>query len=196
MISLCSSSCMEALFYCGVVVFFLIVDHLHRPNDHANAKITWYWVLVYRITFVVAFILSIMIPPVKMGLVWPWIDFAASATLAPYFADVVVQFEFKQYARYVKSPSWPLISVIYQIIKHMLCVNSFNPHMCCLGGNYFWNFTTWIIIWNNWNEINIDCARVWHPPFTVLAQHIKWHELHIISVINRMVSNLTSKEHY
>lgn len=52
-----------------------------------------------------------------MGLVWPWTGPAASATLAPYLVGIVVQFAFEQYARYWKSPSWPVIPIIFQVYR-------------------------------------------------------------------------------
>lgn len=109
----------EALFYCGVGVFLLIVDHLRRPTEPINAKNRTIPPpqLVYRITSVAALVLSLMIPMVTMGLVWPWTGPAASATLAPYLVGIVVQFAFEQYARYIKSPSWPLIPVIFQVYR-------------------------------------------------------------------------------
>ena len=107
----------EALFYCGVAVFLLIVDNLRRPTEPINTKNRMIPPpqLAYRITSVAALVLSLMIPMVTMGLVWPWTGPAASATLAPYLVGIVVQFAFEQYARYIKSPSWPLIPVIFQV---------------------------------------------------------------------------------
>ncbi|CAH1419168.1 unnamed protein product [Lactuca virosa] len=109
----------EALFYCGVAVFLLIVDNLRRPTEPINTKNRMIPPpqLVYRITSVAALVLSLMIPMVTMGLVWPWTGPAASATLAPYLVGIVVQFAFEQYARYIKSPSWPLIPVIFQVYR-------------------------------------------------------------------------------
>ncbi|KAJ9559635.1 hypothetical protein OSB04_004795 [Centaurea solstitialis] len=109
----------EALFYCGVAVFLTIVDHLRRPNEPVDAKNSTIPSprLVYRITSVAALVLSLVIPMVTMGLVWPWTGPAASATLAPYLVGIVVQFAFEQYARYVKSPSWPVIPVIFQVYR-------------------------------------------------------------------------------
>ncbi|KAL4559727.1 hypothetical protein LXL04_031872 [Taraxacum kok-saghyz] len=109
----------EALFYCGVAVFLLIVDNLRRPTEPtyaANRTISPPQ-LVYRITSVAALVLSLMVPMITMGLVWPWTGPAASATLAPYLVGIVVQFAFEQYARYIKSPSWPLIPVIFQVYR-------------------------------------------------------------------------------
>ncbi|XP_071689567.1 uncharacterized protein [Rutidosis leptorrhynchoides] len=109
----------EALFYCGVAVFLFIVDHLHRPNEPVNTINSTISSpkLVYRITSVAALVLSLVIPMVTMGLVWPWTGPAASATLAPYLVGIVVQFAFEQYAKYIKSPSWPLIPVIFQVYR-------------------------------------------------------------------------------
>nr|XP_043636020.1 uncharacterized protein LOC122607160 [Erigeron canadensis] len=109
----------EALFYCGVAMFLLIIDHLRRPNEPVDNKKSTIPAphLVYRVTSVAALVLSLMIPMVTMGLVWPWTGPAASATLAPYLVGIVVQFAFEQYARYIKSPSWPLIPVIFQVYR-------------------------------------------------------------------------------
>lgn len=68
-----------------------------------------------RISSVATLVLSLMIPMVTMGLVWPWTGPAASATLAPYLVGIVVQFAFEQYARYRKSPSWSAIPFIFQV---------------------------------------------------------------------------------
>lgn len=107
----------EALFYCGAAMFLFIVDHLRRP---AEQKITANNrnpppELEYQITSVAVLVLSLVIPMVTMGLVWPWTGPAASATLAPYLVGIVVQFAFEQYARYIKSPSWPVVPVIFQV---------------------------------------------------------------------------------
>ncbi|XP_044486142.1 uncharacterized protein LOC123211459 [Mangifera indica] len=110
----------EALFYCGVAVFLLLIDHLRRPigpdsaaNDNRNlSPQSGQW-----ISSVAALVLSLIIPLVTMGLVWPWTGPAASATLAPYLVGIVVQFAFEQYARYQKSPSWPVIPIIFQVYR-------------------------------------------------------------------------------
>ncbi|KAI7725954.1 hypothetical protein M8C21_000917 [Ambrosia artemisiifolia] len=106
----------EALFYCGVGMFLFIVDHLRGPVNAKKSPVPSPQ-LVYRITSVAALVLSLVIPMVTMGLVWPWTGPAASATLAPYLVGIVVQFAFEQYARYIKSPSWPLIPVIFQVYR-------------------------------------------------------------------------------
>lgn len=108
----------EALFYCGVAVFLLIVDHLRRSSEAGNANFrNTAPQLEYRITSVAVLVLSLVIPMVTMGLVWPWTGPAASATLAPYLVGIIVQFAFEQYAKYVKSPSWPIIPVIFQVYR-------------------------------------------------------------------------------
>lgn len=107
----------EALFYWGVGMFLFIIDHLRRPVNAKNSSTIPSSQLVYRITSVAALVLSLVIPMVTMGLVWPWTGPAASATLAPYLVGIVVQFAFEQYARYIKSPSWPLIPVIFQVYR-------------------------------------------------------------------------------
>lgn len=108
----------EALFYCGVAVFVLLIDHLRRPIEPDSATGTNRTLVTHlgqRISSVAALVLSLIIPMVTMGLVWPWTGPAASATLAPYLVGIVVQFAFEQYARYKKSPSWSVIPIIFQV---------------------------------------------------------------------------------
>lgn len=110
----------EALFYCGVAVFLLLIDKLRRPTELESAVLsnkTLAPQLGQRISSVAALALSLIIPMVTMGYVWPWTGPAASATLAPYLVGIVVQFAFEQYARYKKSPSWPAIPVIFQVYR-------------------------------------------------------------------------------
>lgn len=110
----------EALFYCGVAVFLLLIDHLRRPVEplsSVNNNRTLAPHLGQRISSVAALVLSLIIPMVTMGFVWPWTGPAASATLAPYLVGIVVQFAFEQYARYRKSPSWPVIPIIFQVYR-------------------------------------------------------------------------------
>ncbi|KAJ0047737.1 hypothetical protein Pint_15490 [Pistacia integerrima] len=126
-IALCSPSAdflilffTEALFYCGVAVFLLLIDRLRRPigpDSTTNNNRTLSPQLGQRISSVAALVLSLIIPLVTMGLVWPWTGPAASATLAPYLVGIVVQFAFEQYARYRKSPSWPVIPIIFQVYR-------------------------------------------------------------------------------
>lgn len=109
----------EFLFYCGVAVFLLVVDHLRRPivpvlgvsHENLNPK------LGQRISSVAVLALSLIIPLVTMGFVWPWTGPAASATLAPYLVGIVVQFAFEQYAKRIKSPSLPVVPVIFQVYR-------------------------------------------------------------------------------
>ncbi|XVF50342.1 hypothetical protein PTKIN_Ptkin04bG0089500 [Pterospermum kingtungense] len=107
----------EALFYCGVAVFLLLIDRLRRPIEVGSAAETLAPHLGQRISSVATLVLSLIIPMVTMGLVWPWTGPAASATLAPYLVGIVVQFAFEQYARYMKSPSWPVIPIIFQVYR-------------------------------------------------------------------------------
>ncbi|KAM0982415.1 hypothetical protein PS2_015081 [Malus domestica] len=110
----------EALFYSGVAVFLLLIDCSRRtaepelvvPSNRTPAS-----QLGQRISSVASLVLSLIIPMVTMGYVWPWTGPAASATLAPYLVGIVVQFAFEQYARYKKSPSWPVIPVIFQVYR-------------------------------------------------------------------------------
>ncbi|XP_068638782.1 uncharacterized protein [Aristolochia californica] len=109
----------EALFYGGVAVFLVLVDHGQRPLQPTTSRGS---VLLKagigpRISSVATLVLSLLIPLVTMGLVWPWTGPAASATLAPYLVGIVVQFAFEKYTRYQKSPAWPLIPVIFQVYR-------------------------------------------------------------------------------
>ncbi|KAK8477800.1 hypothetical protein V6N11_061786 [Hibiscus sabdariffa] len=107
----------EVLFYCGVAVFLLLIDRLRRPTRPDSDAETLAPHLGQRISSVATLVLSLLIPMVTMGLVWPWTGPAASATLAPYLVGIVVQFAFEQYARYQKSPSWPVIPIIFQVYR-------------------------------------------------------------------------------
>lgn len=110
----------EALFYCGVAVFLLLIDRLRRPVEPDSATGTNRTLAPHfgqRLSSVAALVLSLIIPMVTMGLVWPWTGPAASATLAPYLVGIVVQFAFEQYARYKKSPSWSVIPIIFQVYR-------------------------------------------------------------------------------
>ncbi|XP_022726569.1 uncharacterized protein LOC111282646 [Durio zibethinus] len=107
----------EALFYCGVAIFLLLIDRLRRPIGLDSATETLPSHLGQRISSVATLVLSLIIPMVTMGLVWPWTGPAASATLAPYLVGIVVQFAFEQYARYLTSPSWPVIPIIFQVYR-------------------------------------------------------------------------------
>ncbi|KAL5723875.1 hypothetical protein ACHQM5_007216 [Ranunculus cassubicifolius] len=103
----------EALFYCGVAAFLVLVDRTRRPLESVSPPTQ----LLHRITSVATLVLSLIIPMVTMGLVWPWTGPAASATLAPYLVGIVMQFAFEQYVKYVKSPSWPVIPVVFQVYR-------------------------------------------------------------------------------
>lgn len=110
----------EALFYCGVAVFLLLIDYLWRPaktfsGANRDGKLTTQ--MGHRISSVAILMLSLIIPMVTMGFVWPWTGPAASAALAPYLVGIVVQFAFEQYTRYAKSPSWPVIPVVFQVYR-------------------------------------------------------------------------------
>ncbi|CAH9104427.1 unnamed protein product [Cuscuta europaea] len=110
----------EALFYCGVASFLQLIDHARmRPlelvssasEEHATPPFG------YRVSSVAVLALSLTIPMVTMGLVWPWTGPAASATLAPFLVGIIVQFAFEQQARHVKSPSWPIIPIVFQVYR-------------------------------------------------------------------------------
>ncbi|CAN6970432.1 unnamed protein product [Brassica rapa subsp. trilocularis] len=102
----------EALFYCGVAAFLLITHRSKTSSTRTNPS-----QLGQTISSVATLVLSLMIPMVTMGFVWPWTGPAASATLAPYLVGIVVQFAFEQYARYRKSPSSLTIPIIFQVYR-------------------------------------------------------------------------------
>ncbi|KAL4360376.1 hypothetical protein AHAS_Ahas08G0171200 [Arachis hypogaea] len=110
----------EAIFYCGVAVYLYLLDRLRRPMQQETATTSQDTLpsqLGHRVSSVATLVLSLVIPMVTMGLVWPWTGPAASATLAPYLVGIVVQFAFEQYARYRKSPSWSAIPLIFQVYR-------------------------------------------------------------------------------
>ncbi|KAL4036326.1 hypothetical protein IC575_005059 [Cucumis melo] len=110
----------EALFYCGVAVFLFLIDCSRRtaePDTLKNSYQTLSNQFGQRISSVATLALSLIIPMVTMGLVWPWTGPAASATLAPYLVGIVVQFAFEQYARRKKSSSWPVIPIVFQVYR-------------------------------------------------------------------------------
>ena len=106
----------EALFY-GVAIFVFLIDKVWRPLQQVAPKsYIWSKSRFFRISSVTTMVLSLIIPLLTMGMVWPWTGPAASATLAPYLVGLVVQFAFEQYARHRKSPSWPVIPIIFKVI--------------------------------------------------------------------------------
>ncbi|CAN0901179.1 hypothetical protein LINGRAHAP2_LOCUS21274 [Linum grandiflorum] len=110
----------EAIFYGGVAIFLLLIDHLKRADETESTpsnEATPPPQLGQRISSVATLVLSLIVPMVTMGFVWPWTGPAASATLAPYLVGIVVQFAFEQYARSRKSPSWPVIPIIFQVYR-------------------------------------------------------------------------------
>ncbi|CAL4947900.1 unnamed protein product [Urochloa decumbens] len=108
----------EALFYGGVAIFVFLIDKVWRPLQQVAPKsYIWSKSRFFRISSVTTMVLSLIIPLLTMGMVWPWTGPAASATLAPYLVGLVVQFAFEQYARYRKSPSWPVIPIIFKVYR-------------------------------------------------------------------------------
>ncbi|TVT98929.1 hypothetical protein EJB05_55742, partial [Eragrostis curvula] len=108
----------EALFYGGVAIFVLLIDKVWRPLQQVAPKsYIWSKSRFFRISSVTTMVLSLIIPLLTMGMVWPWTGPAASATLAPYLVGLVVQFAFEQYARHRKSPSWPVIPIIFKVYR-------------------------------------------------------------------------------
>uniref|UniRef100_M8AT27 Uncharacterized protein n=1 Tax=Aegilops tauschii TaxID=37682 RepID=M8AT27_AEGTA len=75
----------EALFYGGVGIFVLLIDKVWRPLQQVAPKsYIWSKARFFRISSVTTMVLSLIIPLLTMGMVWPWTGPAASATLAPY----------------------------------------------------------------------------------------------------------------
>ncbi|KAL0921423.1 hypothetical protein M5K25_008492 [Dendrobium thyrsiflorum] len=109
----------EALFYGGVAIFVLLIDYVWRPLKMVDAENNNWSKIQFglRISSVTTLALSLIIPLLTMGMVWPWTGPAASATLAPYLVGLVVQFAFEQYARHHKSPAWPVIPIIFQVYR-------------------------------------------------------------------------------
>lgn len=109
----------EALFYCGVAVFLFLIDRQRRTSRPIPAGTSQNLAphLGDRISSGTILLLSLIIPTVTMGFVWPWTGPAASATLAPYLVGIVVQFAFEQYARRICSPSLPAIPIIFQVYR-------------------------------------------------------------------------------
>jgi hypothetical protein len=111
----------EALFYGGVGIFVLLIDKVWRPLQQVAPKsYIWSKTRFFRISSVTTMVLSLIIPLLTMGMVWPWTGPAASATLAPYLVGLVVQFAFEQYARHRKSPSWPVIPIIFKVMWFLI----------------------------------------------------------------------------
>ena len=107
----------RGLFYGGVAIFVFLIDKVWRPLQQVAPKsYIWSKSRFFRISSVTTMVLSLIIPLLTMGMVWPWTGPAASATLAPYLVGLVVQFAFEQYARHRKSPSWPVIPIIFKVI--------------------------------------------------------------------------------
>ncbi|RYR45032.1 hypothetical protein Ahy_A08g041282 isoform C [Arachis hypogaea] len=105
-------------YYSSQKQFSIVV--LRRPMQQETATTSQDTLpsqLGHRVSSVATLVLSLVIPMVTMGLVWPWTGPAASATLAPYLVGIVVQFAFEQYARYRKSPSWSAIPLIFQVYR-------------------------------------------------------------------------------
>lgn len=112
------------------------MDHLTRPIEPDSTTVTHGSLaphLGQRISSVVSLVLSLIVPLVTMGLVWPWTGPAASATLAPFLVGIIVQFAFEQYARYTKSRSWSVIPVIFQVGQSWLNADHiFSAYMLAL----------------------------------------------------------------
>lgn len=109
----------ESLFYGGVAIFLCIVDYIWRPLLQSEPRNKMYSNFKYgiKIASIATLVLTLIIPLVTMGMVWPWTGPAASATLAPYLVGLFVQFAFERYARFLNSPSWPVIPIIFQVYR-------------------------------------------------------------------------------
>ncbi|MQL80399.1 hypothetical protein Taro_012839 [Colocasia esculenta] len=109
----------EALFYAGVAIYVFVIDHVCGNRDRVTHNIYGQMKTNFglRVFSVAMLVLSLIIPLVTMGMVWPWTGPAASATLAPYLVGLVVQFAFEQYARYRKSTAWAIIPIVFQVYR-------------------------------------------------------------------------------
>lgn len=109
----------EALFYSGTAVFLLVTDYVQRPFfQFLPDKRSFISRLHgYRVVSIATLVLSVLLPLVCMGLVWPWTGPAASAAIAPYLGGLIVQFAFEQYVQHKKSPVWPLVPVVFQVYR-------------------------------------------------------------------------------
>jgi hypothetical protein len=109
----------EALFYSGTAVFLLVADYMQRPffqflpDKHSFVN----RLHGYRVVSIATLVLSVLLPLVCLGLVWPWTGPAASAAIAPYLGGLIVQFAFEQYVQHKKSPVWPLVPVVFQVYR-------------------------------------------------------------------------------
>ncbi|XP_031499328.1 uncharacterized protein LOC116263724 isoform X2 [Nymphaea colorata] len=109
----------EALFYAGVAVFILLIEYMQRkrPLSIAKGKSQLTTRNGLRVSSVVTLVLSLTIPLITMGFVWPWTGPAASATLAPYLVGLVVQFAFEQFSKHRRSPAFLVVPVIFQVYR-------------------------------------------------------------------------------
>eukprot|EP01018_Ginkgo_biloba_P002851 Gb_14718 [translate_table: standard] len=109
----------EALFYSGVAVFLLVTDYVQRPclQFMSNKRSLVNRLPGYRVVSIATLVLSVLLPLICMGLVWPWTGPAASAAIAPYLVGLIVQFAFEQYVQRKKSSAWPLVPVVFQVYR-------------------------------------------------------------------------------
>eukprot|EP00252_Welwitschia_mirabilis_P003322 TRINITY_DN13405_c0_g1_i1.p1 TRINITY_DN13405_c0_g1~~TRINITY_DN13405_c0_g1_i1.p1 ORF type:complete len:364 (-),score=53.02 TRINITY_DN13405_c0_g1_i1:294-1385(-) len=109
----------EALFYSGVAIFLLVVHYLQKPLLQRAAKQHNFsrTLLGYRVVSIGTLVVSVLLPLVSLGLVWPWTGPAASAAVAPYLVGLIVQFAFEQFVQCKKSPVWPIVPAIFQVYR-------------------------------------------------------------------------------
>lgn len=109
----------EALFYSGTAVFLLVADYMQRPFFQLlpDKRSFINRLHGYRVVSIATLVLSVLLPLVCLGLVWPWTGPAASAAIAPYLGGLIVQFAFEQYVQHKKSPVWPLVPVVFQVYR-------------------------------------------------------------------------------
>lgn len=125
----------EFLFYSGVAVFLLVTDYVHRHRfqflaDKNNINNSLYG---HRVVSMTTLALSVFLPLVALGLLWPWTGPAASAAIAPYLVGIIVQFAFEQYVQRKKSCIWPLVPIIFQVYR----LNQLNRASQLVGGLMF-----------------------------------------------------------
>lgn len=109
----------EAVFYGGVAVFLLVTDYVQKPCFQLSADkgIIDNKLYGYRVVSIVTLVLSVLLPLVSLGLVWPWTGPAASAAIAPYLVGLIVQFACEQYVQRRKSCTWTLVPIIFQVYR-------------------------------------------------------------------------------
>ncbi|GLJ30795.1 hypothetical protein SUGI_0610970 [Cryptomeria japonica] len=110
---------MEAVFYGGVAAFLLVTDYVQKPCFEfvADKRSIDNKLYGYRVVSIATLVLSVLLPLVSLGLVWPWTGPAASAAIAPYLVGLIVQFAFEQYVQRRKSCVWTIVPIVFQVYR-------------------------------------------------------------------------------